>query len=148
MTDTVVVYIDTNTANVETEKYNTVRLDTENPVTIQTTKNEVVVVDSTSTVLQEVESTTYVLAGAQGPRGPQGLPGINEDDMAYSKRIDFVSETELYKGEAAVGSSEASAVWRIRKITIAGDNDITEVWAAGNANFDKVWANRSSLIYS
>ena len=70
------------------------------------------------------------------------------DEIVYSKRIDFITDNELYKGEAAVGSAESSSVWRIRKITIAGDSDITEVWASGTSTFDKIWADRATLIYS
>jgi hypothetical protein len=53
----------------------------------------------------------------------------------------------MYKGEAAVGSLESAAVWRISKITII-DDDISEVWADGNSNFDNVWDNRLSLSYT
>lgn len=73
---------------------------------------------------------------------------VSEEDMLYSKRVDFVTDSVLYKGEALVGSSESSPIWRIRRVTIASDNDVEEVWAAGNANFDKVWTNRAALSYS
>lgn len=79
------------------------------------------------------------------------LAGINvtsEEDQVYSKRIDFISDSVLYKGEAAVGSSESSSVWRIRKITIAGDNDISETWANGTANTVHIWANRLTYTYN
>lgn len=82
------------------------------------------------------------------PSGDTTAGFVSEEDQVYSKRVDFVSDTVLYKGEAATGSSEASAVWRIRRITLGADGDATEVWASGNANFDKVWANRVALSYS
>lgn len=93
-------------------------------------------------VLVDKETSTVVLAGGIGP------PGISEEEIMYSKRIDFISDNELYRGEAAVGSAESSAVWRIRKIVIGNDGDVTETWASGTANFDKVWVNRTLLTYS
>lgn len=76
------------------------------------------------------------------------LPVMGEEDMVYSKRIDFVTEDELYRGEAEVGSSENVAVWRIRKVVLAGDGDVTETWAGGNAVFNKQWNLRTTYIYS
>lgn len=77
-----------------------------------------------------------------------GSSGTSEEEAVYAKRIDFISDSVLYRGEAAVGSSESSAVWRIRKITIANDNDISETWADGTANFSKVWADRLTYTYN
>lgn len=77
-----------------------------------------------------------------------GSNGTSEEDQVYSKRIDFISDSVLYRGEAAVGSSESSSVWRIRKITIASDNDISETWADGVATFNKVWTDRLTYIYN
>lgn len=68
--------------------------------------------------------------------------------MVYSKRIDFVTEAELYRGEAAVGSSEADPAWRIRKVVLAQDDDVTETWAGGTAVFDKIWNDRATYVYS
>jgi hypothetical protein len=103
------------------------------------------VVSTTDTILVESSTTNVVVTGLVGP---QGQPGVPEEDLMYSKRVDFISETELYKGEAAVGSSENSGVWRVRKIVLGVDGDMTETWADGTALFDKVWADRASLIYS
>lgn len=76
------------------------------------------------------------------------LPVIGEEDMVYSKRIDFVTDDELYRGEAPVGSSEADSVWRIRKVVIGSDGDVWETWAGGTALFDKTWNLRTSYVYS
>ena len=84
---------------------------------------------------------------ASGPAGPAGAPGIPEDDMQYTKRIDWISDSQFYKGEAQPGTSESAASWRIKRITIGADDDVTEVYAGGTAEFDKVWANRASLTY-
>ena len=72
---------------------------------------------------------------------------LEGDELVYSKRVDFVSDSELYKAEAAVGSLENSAVWRIRKIVLSADGDVTETWAAGSADFTKQWNLRTSYTY-
>lgn len=69
-------------------------------------------------------------------------------DEAYAKRTDFVSDTLIYYGEAAAGSAPSAAVWRIRRFTIAPDDDATGEWAGGTAAFDKVWDDRATLGYS
>jgi hypothetical protein len=69
------------------------------------------------------------------------------DSMPYAKRVDIVSDLVIYKGEAAVGSADSSASWRIWRLTFNVDGDVTEEWASGNANFDKVWDDRALLSY-
>lgn len=71
-----------------------------------------------------------------------------DEDMPFSKRVDFISDNVLYKGEAAVGSAEDSPVWRIRLITIASDQDIAENWAQGSAEYNKRWTDRLTYNYS
>jgi hypothetical protein len=98
-----------------------------------------------------VQNATIYTAGFQGPagadglQGPQGEPG---EEVPYSTRVDWISDSELYKGEADPGSSESSAVWRIRHIVIGNDDDVTTNWADGDSQFDNIWANRASLSYS
>ena len=75
-----------------------------------------------------------------------GSSGGTGEELMYSKRVDTVSATEMYKGEAAVGANEASATWRICKIVFGVDGDVTMTWADGTDAFSKVWANR--LIYT
>ena len=76
------------------------------------------------------------------------LAGSGEASVPYATRIDFVNSTTMYKGEAAVGTTDADSVWRISKYAFAGDGDVGITWASGNDNFDKVWNNRASLSYS
>lgn len=73
--------------------------------------------------------------------------GITTDNTPMSKRVDFVNDSLLYKGEAIVGSLESEAKWRIRKISFGVDGDITETYADGNSNFDNVWNDRLGLEY-
>ena len=59
-----------------------------------------------------------------------------EEEMVYSKRVDFISDYLMYRGEALVGGSETAPSWRIRRIEISEiDGDIVEKWADGSANF-------------
>jgi len=72
----------------------------------------------------------------------------NEEDMIYAKRTDFVSDTLMYRADAAVGTLDSAPLWRIRKITIAVDGDISETWAGGAATFVNAWNDRATLVYS
>lgn len=99
-----------------------------------------VVVNEASTLVDTIQAsfsvvttdavTTVVYTDSQGPPGPTG---ISEEDIMYAKRIDFTTDSTLYKAEAVVGSLESAAAWRIRYIVIAADNDVTETWASGTA---------------
>lgn len=60
---------------------------------------------------------------------------------------DYVDATTSYYGEAAPGTATSAASWRIKLITIAGD-DVTITWADGNSAFDNVWDDRASMSYS
>jgi len=98
--------------------------------------------DFSTTVVIPQQTADIISIAEQGPTG------ISEDELTYAKRVDFINDNLLYKGEATVGSLDANASWRIRKITIASDNDISETWADGVDTFNKVWDNRLSYIYS
>jgi hypothetical protein len=73
---------------------------------------------------------------------------VEGEEIVYSKRVDVVSDLIIYKGEAPVGSPESTATWRIRKLDISIEGDVKETWATGNANFDKLWTDRLTYIYS
>jgi hypothetical protein len=78
---------------------------------------------------------------------PNQSESTSDEEMPYAKRIDFITENELYRAEAAVGTLDSSPAWRIRKIVIGADNDVTETWAGGSALYDKVWNDRLSYTY-
>lgn len=65
----------------------------------------------------------------------------------YTKRVDYVSASLTYIGEATPGTAEGSALWRIKKIVTTGD-DIDITFADGDSSFDNIWTNRASLTYS
>jgi len=96
----------------------------------------------------EVRILTVGEVGPPGPPGPPGPAGSSEENMPYAKRVDFVDDDHFYKGEAAPGSSTAAAVWRISYNVLGPDGDVTTTWAGGTGNFDKVWDNRLSLLYT
>ncbi|MGW8177411.1 MAG: hypothetical protein ACWGQW_01225 [bacterium] len=120
--------------------------------TLETTVQSAVVVETapvevleTSTmeisVPTEAASVLEVLTS-----GPQAVP---EGEVAYSKRVDFVDDTTLYKGEAEPGTLETEAKWRIQRITFVGaDEDVVIEWANGSGSFVHAWSNRAGLSYS
>lgn len=74
------------------------------------------------------------------------ITGTEED--VYAKRVDFIGDTVIYKAEAVAGTSDATAGWRIHKLVISIDGDVSETWAEGNTNFNKIWDNRLTYTYS
>ena len=65
---------------------------------------------------------------------------------AKSTRIDEVSATLTYIGEAPTGASPSSPVWRISRITVSGTETIIQ-YANGNTNWNSIWDNRAALTY-
>jgi len=94
-----------------------------------------------------MERRPLVLIDGRFQELPLGDTIPTEEAMLYTKRLDTISDSLMYKAEAAAGSLESAAVWRISRITIISD-DISETWADGNTNFDNVWDNHLSLSYS
>jgi hypothetical protein len=102
-------------------------------------------IDNQQTILVTVASTPTTIVVSSGIIGPAG---VTEDDIMYAKRTDIVTDTLIYRGEATVGSLEVDPVWRIRKVLIGIDGDVSETWALGTANFTNSWSDRLTLIYS
>jgi hypothetical protein len=123
-------------------------------IAVESNKTESVVTGSTVNavtnqeiynVVIEVEASNTIVAGQPGPAGPTGL---SEDSVAYARQTDFATESLIYKGEAEAGTSFSTAAWRIRRIVLSEDGDVSETWADGDSNFDNVWDDRASLSYS
>lgn len=93
--------------------------------------------------IEAVSGVPTVEVGAYGQ-----APNVTEETIMYATRVDFFSDTVIYRGEAAPGSAESSPVWRIRRITFAPDGDATTEWAGGTAGFAQVWDDRATLGYS
>jgi len=111
-------------------------------VTVVTDGDTVAVVEGT-----EVISITDELVNVQPTVEDVQVQIVEDSEVPYAKRTDFVGETIIYKGEAAVGAVESDPVWRLRKLDIATDGDVKETWAAGAATFDKVWDDRATEVY-
>lgn len=71
-----------------------------------------------------------------------------EGDEVQAKRVDFVGEDIIYRAEAAVGTANTASLWRIHKLEISPDGDVSETWASGNASYNKIWDDRLTYAYS
>lgn len=69
-------------------------------------------------------------------------------ESVSAKRIDFVGNELLYRGEAQPGAAEADLVWRIRRIEFMVGGDVVETWAGGTAEFVHAWTDRTLLTYA
>lgn len=65
---------------------------------------------------------------------------------ALKIRIDEVSSVLSYYGFAQPGTAETEAKWRIFRLDTSAGLKID--WADGDDNFDNIWINRASLLYS
>jgi hypothetical protein len=70
-----------------------------------------------------------------------------DDEVDYTTRTDFVGDTLIYSGKAAVGSGDSDSAWQIKQITIAADGDTTTLYADSSNAFTNVWTDRASLTY-
>jgi len=66
---------------------------------------------------------------------------------AIQYAVNSGDSTITYVGKAVAGSTLASALWQIKKITDTS-GDLSIQFADGDANFDNVWNDRESLSYS
>lgn len=95
--------------------------------------------DSEITELQNIKTRMDNLLGK--------VDTLNDRVFIEPLLVDEGTPGIIYKGYAIPGSAVNAAVWAIEKITLAADVT-TKKWAGGNKNFDKIWNNRSELIYS
>jgi hypothetical protein len=61
--------------------------------------------------------------------------------------VDESNPNAIYNGYALPGAKTTDAVWAIQKVTKV-KGVLTYQWAAGTKAFDKIWNNRTALIYS
>lgn len=77
----------------------------------------------------------------------QGELVVSSTDPTITVRIDEVSSSLLYIGTARIGSATSSALWQVQKVTVV--STVTSIlWADGNSNYDNIWDDRASLVYS
>jgi len=75
-----------------------------------------------------------------------GVSLEQRSDSLSALKLDEVSSTLFYVGEASIAASTSSPMWRIRKIDTTTGVDVR--WADGNSNYDNVWDDRTSLTYA
>lgn len=97
----------------------------------------------TSSDVQIADNTGAIISPATETTLSSILTALND----YSVQYEEASSTVTYVGFAAPGSSTASAVWRIFRITTTSTT-LIKVFADGNRNYDNIWDNRASLSYS
>lgn len=71
---------------------------------------------------------------------------ISTIDTEFAQRVDDLG-TVMYIGKAALGTVDATAAWKIKRITFSGALTSTQ-WANGNANYVNTWDARASYSYS
>jgi hypothetical protein len=74
-----------------------------------------------------------------------GVSLEQRSDSLSALKLDEVSSTLFYVGEASIAASTSSPIWRIRKIDTTTGVDVR--WADGNSYYDNVWDDRASLTY-
>ena len=81
--------------------------------------------------------------------GTWSLQG-NVGQVAQTVRTDTDGATPetIYRGKANPGTATSAASWRVERIVIAGDGDVSILFADGNDSYDNIWDNRASLSYS
>ena len=90
------------------------------------------------------DETTGVLAVLPLKYTPSGSTVRDVSDLLAVKVTVVGSVT--YVGDASPGSSQASAVWRCKKVDATTGTVVT--WADGNTNFDNVATDLTALSYS
>lgn len=92
--------------------------------------------------LPKGDSTIIALQGT--------TPWVVTGGSVLAVRIDESDPNEVYIGEAeTLGQGGDQAVWRIKLMTInSGAGSTIIEWASGDADFDKVWDDRATYIYS
>lgn len=68
---------------------------------------------------------------------------VTSEETSPELRVDVVSSTLIYMGEAVFSSSESSPLWKIKKIDTSSGVSIK---LASNT-FNQIWTDRASLTY-
>jgi len=69
---------------------------------------------------------------------------------SYTVAVEYdLANNPIYVGEAQPGTIEDASGWRIKKITYDASNNPTDIkWAGGTRDFNKVWDDRDTYIYT
>jgi YD repeat-containing protein len=72
-------------------------------------------------------------------------------DTNHTVLYTYSGTNMIYLGKAEPGSSGKTdqTIWQIRKYTYDGSNNLLKTeWADGNAKYDNIWDNRTTLTYT
>jgi hypothetical protein len=72
---------------------------------------------------------------------------LNDKAALQPTLVDESNSGIVYQGFAIPGSKTSDAVWAVLRITNK-KGLLSYQWASGTKNFDKVWDNRKTLVYS
>lgn len=72
------------------------------------------------------------------------------DGSDLISKYDYVGGTNIiYIGVSMPGTATSKGEWQIFKVTYDGNENITDILAAGGNNvYDGIWDNRAALSYS
>lgn len=70
-----------------------------------------------------------------------------DNGIPYTQKFDYDGAGNvIYIGWTDRGHATSDASWKIQKLTYSGSNVTDIQWAS--SDFDKVWDDRTSLIYA
>ena len=75
------------------------------------------------------------------------INSLDDKTFYQPSLVDESNPNAIYNGFALPGAKVTEAVWVIQKVTKVKGVLIYQ-WAAGTKTFDKIWNNRTALIYS
>lgn len=61
-------------------------------------------------------------------------------------RIDDSADPIIYIGKAPIGTTNSDATWQVSKLDTS--SGLVKTWADGDADFNNVWDDRTSITYS
>ncbi len=80
---------------------------------------------------------------------PSNFTLTQASDPGYAQRIAYTADGKAeYIGEALAGTLDATAGWRIKKLTYSGDNVVSTKWAAGTNKMVKKWDDGAGTTYA
>ncbi len=101
-----------------------------------------------ATEIKQTEQTTELQAVKNAVTDIKDKIASVNDKLFFEPRIcDETNANTIYRGYALTGIAGEAAGWAIQKTT-NNRGVVSNQWADGNKNFDKVWNNRKALIYS
>lgn len=100
-----------------------------------------------TTTMEWEAQTTSGSGGGGSTTISADTSSVSTRQLAMKTVMDEYSSTVTYIGDADTGSSVASAVWRIKRLTQSGTILYVE-WADGDGQFNNVWNDRTTLSYS